>query len=139
MKDERSLVPRRVFLSHSAGLGGLALLDMLLGSNVASAANIGSPGALAAPHHPPTAKRVIFLFMAGPPSQLECFDYKPKLKEMHGKETPASILGTQRLSTMVKGQSTFPIVAPIAPLRQHGSNGAWVSDGLPHIASTIDD
>jgi hypothetical protein len=77
--------------------------------------------------------------MAGAPSQLECFDYKPKLREMHGKETPGSILGTQRLSTMVKGQSTFPVVAPITPLRQHGANGAWVSDGLPHIADAIDE
>jgi hypothetical protein len=128
---------RRVFLNHAAGLGGLALLDLLAGSG-ARAAESGEP-ALRSLHHPATAKRVIFLFMAGAPSQLECFDYKPKLFEMHGQETPSSIFGTQRLSTMVKGQSTFPLVAPIMPLRQHGENGAWVSDGLPHLAASIDE
>ncbi len=136
--ENRSLDPsRRAFLGHAAGLGGLALLDLLTSSG-ARAAEAGEP-ALRTPHHRATAKRVIFLFMAGAPSQLECFDYKPKLFEMHGQETPSSIFGTQRLSTMVKGQSTFPLVAPILPLRQHGANGAWVSDGLPHIAATIDE
>jgi len=136
--EHRPIDPsRRVFLSHAGGLGGLALYDLLSGSR-AWAAEPGA-AALRAPHHAPTAKRVIFLFMAGAPSQLECFDYKPKLVAMHGQETPSSIFGTQRLSTMVKGQSTFPLVAPIAPLRQHGGNGAWVSDGLPHMAATIDE
>jgi ABC-type protease/lipase transport system fused ATPase/permease subunit len=73
---------RRAFLGHAGGLGGLALLD-LLGSSNASAAEAGE-AALQALHHAAKAKRVIFLFMAGAPSQLECFDNKPKLREMHG-------------------------------------------------------
>jgi hypothetical protein len=82
---------------------------------------------------------VIFLFMAGAPSQLETFDHKPELTRLHGTEAPTSIMGTQRLSTMVKGQSTFPLVAPIAPFRQHGESGAYVSDLLPSIAGVIDE
>jgi hypothetical protein len=135
--DTPTALSRRTFLGHAGGLGGLALLDLLAGKR-ASGTEL-QHGALGTLHHTPTAKRVIFLFMAGAPSQLECFDYKPKLVEMHGQETPASILGTQRLSTMVKGQTTFPVVAPVLPLRQHGRNGAWVSDGLPSIASAIDE
>jgi hypothetical protein len=135
-QDDRLRIGRRAFLGHAAGLGGLALLDLLRGS---AGAQEAANGALSALHHPPKAKRVIFLFMAGAPSQLECFDYKPKLFEMHGQETPSSVLGTQRLSTMVKGQTTFPIVAPIMPLEQRGASGAWVSQGLPHIGAAIDD
>jgi hypothetical protein len=130
------LISRRRFLRHAgAGLGSLALAD-LLGRGAASAQ---SSGVLGHPHHPATAKRVIFLFMAGAPSQLETFDYKPELTRLHGTEAPASIMGTQRLSTMVKGQTTFPLVAPIAAFRQHGESGAWVSDLLPHLARVVDD
>jgi hypothetical protein len=137
-KHQGSPLSRRRFLYHAgAGLGSLALAD-LLGGGVA-AAQSARLGALGNGHHAATAKRVIFLFMAGAPSQLETFDYKPELARLHGTEAPASIMGTQRLSTMVKGQSTFPLVAPIAPLKQHGETGAWVSDLLPGIANVIDE
>jgi uncharacterized protein DUF1501 len=132
---------RRAFLAHSGvGLGSLALCH-LLGASSAAAANADGPnlGVLKSPHHAASAKRVIYLFMAGAPSQLECFDYKPTLLKLHGTETPDSIMGTQRLSTMVKGQSTFPIVAPIAPLKQRGQSGAWVSDLLPNMARIVDE
>jgi hypothetical protein len=136
----RSALSRRAFLAHSGvGLGSLALCD-LLGSSSAAAAEPGpNLGVLRSPHHAARAKRVIFLFMAGAPSQIECFDYKPTLVKLHGTETPSSIMGTQRLSTMVKGQSTFPIVAPIAELKQRGESGAWVSDLLPHMAGVADE
>jgi hypothetical protein len=132
------LISRRSFLRHAgAGLGSLALADLLTGTQAAAQ---GTPlGALGNGHHPATAKRVIFLFMAGAPSQLETFDYKPELVRLHGTEAPASIMGTQRLSTMVKGQSTFPLVAPIAPFAQHGETGAYVSNLLPGIAGVIDE
>jgi hypothetical protein len=132
---------RRAFLSHGGvGLGSLAVAHLLGASSAAAAEPAGpSLGVLKAPHHPAAAKRVIFLFMAGAPSQIECFDYKPTLVKLHGTETPDSIMGTQRLSTMVKGQSTFPIVAPIAKLAQHGESGGWVSDLLPEMAGIVDE
>ena len=137
-KPQDSLLSRRRFLYHAgAGLGSLALADLLGGH--AAAAQGSRLGALGNGHHAATAKRVIFLFMAGAPSQLETFDYKPELARLHGTEAPASIMGTQRLSTMVKGQSTFPLVAPIAPFKQHGEIGAWVSDALPHMAGLVDE
>jgi hypothetical protein len=132
---------RRSFLGHAgAGLGSIAL-SALLGGTGARAADGSSAdmGILGSPHHPARAKRVIFLFMAGAPSQIECFDYKPTLTRLHGTEAPESIMGTQRLSTMVKGQTTFPLVAPIAPLSQRGETGAWVSDLLPHMGQVIDE
>jgi hypothetical protein len=132
---------RRAFLGQAGlGLGSLALADLL---NPASAqvpqATALDHGLLGTGHHAATAKRVIYLFMAGAPSQMDTFDHKPELARWHGQETPDSIMGTQRLSTMVKGQSTFPIVQPIAPLRQHGQTGTWVSDLLPHMAGVIDE
>ena len=133
---------RRVFLGH-AGVGlGLARARgscSATSSALAAEPRVRTSACSGSPHHPATAKRVIFLFMAGAPSQLECFDYKPELVRLHGTEAPASIMGTQRLSTMVKGQSTFPLVAPIAPLKQHGESGAWVSDLLPHMAGVVDE
>lgn len=139
---ERALaISRRAFLGHAgAGLGSIALAE-LLGSSLALAQEPGAadPGVLGSPHFEPRAKRVIFLFMAGAPSQIECFDHKPTLTRLHGTEAPDSIMGTQRLSTMVKGQTTFPLVAPIAPLSQRGESGAWVSDLLPHMGGVIDE
>jgi hypothetical protein len=72
-------------------------------------------------------------------SQADTFDYKPTLEKMHGQELPASVRNTQRLSTMSNGQSSFPIVGPIAKFAQRGQNGAWVSDLLPHFAGIADD
>ena len=136
--DSPAAMSRRAFISQT-GLGSIALADLLSPSQAFAQPAADYGPALAATHHAAKAKRVIFLFMAGAPSQIECFDHKPALAQWHGQETPDSILGTQRLSTMVKGQSTFPIVAPIMPLQQHGQNGTWVSDGLPHMAGVIDE
>ncbi len=132
---------RRAFLGRSAmGLGTVALAHMLGTSSARAApATTYDHGVLGTGHHAARAKNVIYLFMAGAPSQIDTFEHKPELIRLHGQETPGSIMGTQRLSTMVKGQSTFPLVAPIAPLRQHGKNGTWVSDLLPNMAGTIDE
>lgn len=86
------------------------------------------------------AKRVIYLFMHGGPSQMELFDYKPTLWERHGKELPASVRGDQRLTGMTSGQKSFPVAAPHPVVfQQHGKSGAWVSDLLPRIAGVADD
>src|SRR6059058_5067100 len=86
------------------------------------------------PHFAPKAKRVIYLFQSGAPSQFETFDYKPKLPKLRGQELPASVRMGQRLTTMTSGQTSFPMVSSIYPFQQHGQQQAWISDLLPHTA-----
>ena len=127
---------RRRFLNRlGIGLGGMALADLL---NPA-VARAGTGGVLANLHHPPRAKRVIFLFQAGAPSQMDLFDYKPLLNEKHGTELPDSVRRGQRLTGMSGSQSSLPLVGSPFPFRQHGQSGAWLSDLLPHTAQIADD
>lgn len=95
-------------------------------------------GVLDSGHHAARAKRVIYLFQGGGPSQIELFDYKPELINRHLQELPPSILGTSRLTGMSSKQSTFPIVRPLRPFAQHGESGAWVSDLMPYTAGIVD-
>jgi hypothetical protein len=94
---------------------------------------------LPAVHFAPKAKRVIYLFMSGGPSHIDLFDYKPKLRENHGKELPGEVRMGQRVTGMTAGQSSFPCVAPMFKFAQHGQCGAWVSELLPNIAGIVDD
>jgi hypothetical protein len=128
---------RRVFLK-SAGLPlGAAALSALggLGSGASTAA--------ASPHAPqpgrPAAKRVIYLFQSGAPSQIDLFDYKPKVESFFGKELPESIRMGQRLTTMTSGQASFPLAPSIFKFKQYGANGAWFSELVPHMAELSDD
>lgn len=89
-------------------------------------------------HFTPRAKRVIYLFQSGAPSQLETFDYKPMLAGMRGKELPDSIRQGQRLTTMTAAQSSFPIASPLFKFAQHGQSAAWISELLPHTAKIAD-
>ncbi len=91
------------------------------------------------PHFPPTAKRVIYLFQSGAPSQLDLFDYKPKLAGLRATELPDSIRQGQRLTGMTATQASFPVAPPIFQFAQHGKSGAWVSDLMPHTAKVVDD
>ena len=91
-----------------------------------------------APHFAPKARRVIFLFQSGGPSQQDLFDYKPLLNERHGEELPESIRRGQRLTTMSSNQSTFPLARSIFKFAQHGGSGAWVSELLPNTAKIVD-
>ena len=136
---------RRDFLRGSAlGLGGIAL-GSLLGCNGKPSQKIISQileeqnVPLGSPHFLPKAKRVIYLFQSGGPSQMELFDYKPKLYEMHGQEIPASVMGKNRVSGMVNNQYSFPLAKPATSFSQFGTNGTYVSDLIPHTASMIDD
>ncbi len=98
------------------------------------------PGALPGlPHFQPTAKRVIYLFQSGGPSQMELFDYKPRLKEFEGTDLPESVRKGQRLTGMSATQSSFPIVPSKFRFAQHGASGAWISELLPHTAKIADD
>jgi hypothetical protein len=91
------------------------------------------------PHFAPKAKRVIYLFQNGAPSQLESFDYKPLLNQMQGQDLPASVRMGQRLTGMTSGQDKFPLVGSAFGFKQHGQAGTWVSDMFPQIASIADE
>lgn len=91
------------------------------------------------PHFAPKAKRVIYLFQNGAPSQLESFDYKPLLNKMTGEELPASVRMGQRLTGMTSGQKKFPLVGSHFKFQQYGRAGAWISELFPNTAKVVDD
>ena len=130
---------RRRFLSKlSLGLGSVALGSLLIPDLFKGALEeAGLPPGI--PDFAPKAKRVIYLFQNGAPSQLELYDYKPKLREMMGQELPASIRGGQRLTGMTANQASFPLVGSIYDFKQYGQSRAWISDLLPHTAKVVDD
>jgi hypothetical protein len=129
---------RRAFLNRSGlGLGGMALAEML-GSR-SSAAPAADHGVLGGPHFPPKAKRIIYLFMSGGPSQLDLFDYKPLLNQRQGEQLPDSVRGGQRLTGMSGNQSSIPLVGSPFKFTQHGQAGGWFSELLPHTAGIADD
>jgi len=132
---------RRQFLNRfGLGLGGIAL-GSLLNPFQATGEIAGENrfGILGGTHFPPKVKRVIYLFMAGGPSQLETFDYKPLLNERNGEQLPDSVRMGQRLTGMSGNQATLPMAGSIFKFKQHGKSGAWVSDLLPHTAKVVDD
>ncbi len=135
----RSLMTRRQFFSRTSTGLGVAALASLLENDLLVAAEKGPPGLQGLPHFAPKAKRAIFLFQSGAPSQMELFDYKPKLRDLHGTELPDSIRRGQRITGMTSGQDSFPVVAPMFQFRQHGESGTWISDLLPHTAKIVDD
>jgi hypothetical protein len=127
-------VTRRQFLRRTgAGLGAAALASLLADDGLALSPSHQQP------HFAPKAKRVVYLFQSGGPSQLEMFDYKPELRNLHGQELPASIRQGQRLTGMTSGQASFPVVAPKFAFAQHGRSGAWLSELLPYTSRVIDD
>ncbi|RPI84899.1 MAG: DUF1501 domain-containing protein, partial [Planctomycetaceae bacterium] len=130
-------VARRSFLSRfGMGLGAVALADLM---NQDSAQGEPDHGALTELHHPPRAKRVIYLFQSGGPSQLETFDYKPLLNELNGQQLPDSVRQGQRLTGMTVSQASLPMAGSIFKFAQHGQAGAWISELLPHTAKVADD
>jgi uncharacterized protein (DUF1501 family) len=128
---------RRAFLGRSTlGLGGIALGSLLNGQ----AANRNASDGLAdLTHFAPKAKRVIYLFQSGGPSQLDLFDHKPNLAKRFGEEVPESIYPAERKTTMTSGQKSFPCAPSTLKFAQHGQAGTWLSVALPHLAKCIDD
>ncbi len=125
---------RRVFLRNSLlGLGGMAVSSLHANSMLANG-NIPE-----LPHFGAKAKRVIYLFQSGAPSQMELFDYKPTLKERFGQELPASVRGNQRVSGMTSNQRSFPIAMGDFTFDQYGESGAWLSNLLPYHREIADD
>jgi hypothetical protein len=117
------------------GLGGFALAEMLARESPAASVD---HGILGQPHFSPKAKRIIFLFMSGGPSQLDLFDYKPLLNKRHGEQLPDSVRGSQRLTGMSGNQSSIPLVGSPYKFAQKGPGGAWFSELLPHTAAIAD-
>jgi len=136
--DSRFHITRKHFLGKlSLGLGSAALGSLLI-PDLFSKSDTPTQ-ALGLPHFAPKAKRVIYLFQNGAPSQLESFDYKPMLNKMMGEELPESVRMGQRLTGMTSGQSKFPLVGSHFKFSQHGQSGAWVSELFPNIAKVVDD
>ena len=111
---------RRTFLQRTAGSIGLAALGGLLSPRAFPATG----GLAAFPNFKPKAKRIIYLFQSGAPSQMDLFDPKPALAKRRGEDLPASIRMGQRLTTMTSGQKTFPVAPSIFKFAQHGQSGA---------------
>ncbi len=125
--EHQSALTRRQFFGRAAtGIGAAALASLVQQAG-------------ASPHFAPKAKRVIYLFQHGGPSQLDLFDHKPGLRALHGTELPASVRGTQRLTGMTSGQKSLPVTASVFNFKQHGQSGAWVSELMPHTAGVVDE
>ena len=142
LREQELLITRRHFFGRTAAGIGAAALGSLLNPNLFSAFG-AEPDAgqaiLGKPHFAPKAKRVIYLFMAGGPAQMDLLDYKPTLEKLHQTELPASVRMGQRITGMTSGQSAFPVVKSMFKFSQHGKSGTWVSELLPHISQIVDD
>ena len=142
--ENRRLITRRHFFGRTATGVGTAALASLLGQDLSAAARGDSlerpfPGLPALPHFAPKAKRVIWLFQSGGPSQMDLFDYKPQLDRWRGEDLPDSIRKGQRLTGMTSTQDSFPVVNSVFKFKRHGQSGAWISEILPETAKVIDD
>ncbi len=128
---------RRQFFSRGANAVGAAALASLLAKDQARA---DGPIAGAVPtHFAPKAKHVIYLHMVGGPPQMDLFDYKPQMREWYNRDLPASVRGTQRLTTMTSGQARFPIAPSKFNFARHGQCGMWVTELLPNFSRVVDD
>jgi len=136
---QRALTRRQLFNHLTSGVGAAALASLLDSSAIAAPDKQQQTGLAGLPHFPPQAKRAIYLFQSGGPSHIDLFDYKPHLRKMHGRDLPASVRGTQRVTGMTARQKQFLTNGPIRPFRQHGQCGRWISDLLPHTAGIVDD
>ncbi|MEZ6087116.1 MAG: DUF1501 domain-containing protein [Pirellulaceae bacterium] len=132
-----NLLTRRYFMQNCGiGLAPMAFASMATGGTQRAAASSSIPGMSSLPHFVPQAKRVIFLFMAGAPSQLELFDHKPKLSELEGKPIPPSVIKGQRYAFI---QPDAAVLGPRFKFAKHGQSGAELSEMLPHLAGVVDD
>ncbi|KIC93475.1 DUF1501 domain-containing protein [Flavihumibacter solisilvae] len=130
---------RRRFLSKlSLGVGSVALGSLLI-PDLFGSKDHQEELLQRLPQFAPKAKRIIYLFQNGAPSQLELFDYKPLLREQFGKDLPASIRMGQRLTGMTAGQTKFPLAGSFYDFAQYGESRAWISDLLPHTAAIADE
>jgi hypothetical protein len=150
LHEHQLLLTRRHFFGRAAaGIGTAALASLLDGDRPGSASPPPQPspargegvvgGLPGLPHFRPTARRVIYLFQSGAPSQMDLFDYKPRLRDRRGTELPDSVRQGQRLTGMTATQAHFPVAPSRFAFARHGRSGAWVSELLPHTARVVDD
>ncbi len=139
-EDLAAAMTRRHFLAGSGLSLGSAALASLLGSQAHAGGSPRPSGGLPGlPHFAPKAKRAIYLHMNGGPSQIDLFDYKPKMNDWFDKDLPESVRKGQRLTTMTSGQSRFPIAPSKYKFARHGKAGTWVSELLPWTARIVDE
>lgn len=131
---------RRHFLSKtSLGIGAAALAFLLDPKSLFADDTDPLKGVLDSPHVIPKAKRIIYLFQSGGPSQQDMFDYKPKLREMQGKDLPPSVRGDQRLTGMTANQDGLPLAGSHYDFQRYGDSGIYVSALMPHTAEVVDE
>lgn len=130
---------RRVFMKNSLYSLGATALGSLMGDSIFNSLAAPTHGLPNLPHFTPKVKRIIYLFQSGAPSQMELFDYKPKLKELFGKELPDSVRKGQRVTGMTSNQRSFPIAMGDFTFQQYGKSGAWLSNLLPYHRHIVDD
>jgi hypothetical protein len=137
----RLALTRRTFLQRSASGIGLAALGALLGNSgqTAAAAPTASVGLPGFPNFAPKARRIIYLFQSGAPSQMDLFDPKPQLEQRRGEDLPDSIRNGQRLTTMTSGQKRFPVAPTIFKFSRRGQCGAEISELFPHLGEVADE
>lgn len=138
----QTLLHRRIFLQNSStGIGAIALASLtnpkLFSGEDETALRV--PGALKKLHMKPRAKRIIYLFMSGAPSQLDLFDPKPKLTEMTGKDLPDSVRQGQRITTMTSGQKNLFCVGSPFKFEKYGNAGMDISELLPNLTKIVDE
>ncbi|MCM8538027.1 MAG: DUF1501 domain-containing protein [Lentisphaeraceae bacterium] len=126
---------RRKFMKLSTALSAAQALNLYAKENSFDP----SKGILGKTHHKAKAKRVIYLYMAGGPSQYETFENKPVMTKMHGKEMPKSVIGKTRITGMSGNQASLPVAASPFKFSKHGECGMEVSELLPHTAKIVDD
>ena len=142
LREAQLIETRRHFFGRAAtGIGSAALASLLNPRLFASPGAVDPQLRALAPykHLAPCAKRVIYLFMSGAPSQLDMWDYKPQLNAWFDVGLPDSVRNGQRITTMTSGQKRFPIAPSTFKFKQHGQAGAWISELLPHTAGVIDE
>jgi hypothetical protein len=128
---------RRFLKGLGFGIGGVALGSLLIPDLFSRSEEEATVAGL--PHFAPRAKRIIYLFQNGAPSQLDLFDYKPLLNKMQGEDLPASIRNGQRLTGMTADQKKFPLAGTVFQFGQYGQARAWVSELLPYTSKVVDD
>jgi hypothetical protein len=138
--DLRFLTRRQFFSRCALGLGGIALASMMKEQSAfAATPNTAlNPMAVKPLHFPAKAKNVIYLFMAGGPSQLELFDHKPRLNELNGEPIPPSFIEGKRFAFMDSSHGT-KLLGSRRQFKRHGQSGMWVSELFPHTATIVDD
>lgn len=138
----RQITRRALFGELGKSLERIALGSLVLPQLLRSAQAHAAPTATAKPFlldGAPKAKRVIYLFQSGGPSHIDLFDYKPTMRDAHGKELPASVRGDQRVTGMTSDQDDFLFASPLRELKRCGQHGTWISDLLPHTQTIADD